>query len=1238
MEICEPLAFTNQTSIYKEIEKIKRTYYYGKRVIEYIISEKHNDKELLHKYLIKISKTKNIYRLYDGNEKCSYINLITRLLFFYTDELTLDLWYYLVPDAYQLFINNYNYHQITLSSCYLKNLHYLVDRHNASFWSIFNKNRYHNNSAKIYLFYQLDNEAFKNIIKKDNVINYNFTIHEIQISFQRFKDIEVVNIICEQLGLIGKKEEMESKFLEIALVNNHKKIIEYYFENKKDIPIDIIYYVLYPDFQELDLKHEPGTDTKIYYNKFYTVKELSNNLKYVYDKLCEFHGKNEVLDYIMYKYDNELMGNIMLSVIRFHCDFIIKDIEICKGRNNFINYINSNISLIEDMVRYGQYEVVKYIFNNYFDELDINSSCTLIESATFNSDDRVLKIIIEKFKNSQINIYCLPFLSSRKISDKTKIQKLKIIAKNIQLTKEQKNLIFVGIESKTPEFKIIFWIIAKFYNNKIGGDGFPEDSIVIEFLLREIILSKNTKLFDKFIKLCSNDFNYWNIFNIIVKYSSENIINSYNLINKICYKLDDIKNHPEMETNILNSIDFIKFNSGYSYYNNKYQKDENLERNFDSLLKILKQCGFNLNKKCFRYGRYNFLIKIRNPVIFKIAIKNGVSYPEFYRIESQHHIYGNDIILIRQTYGTLYRLIRRLEIRKELKYKKQHKNLFHGTNICLTYRPPSEHVPVLKKGGEDFYKNHRNILADMSWEEDFINPKLITPFELINIAKKEILVTPKIDGVTAKNIDMNQVYPPISREFEDCVFDGEYIKELDIYLVFGLRNAENNMNCPYDDFIELRNEHKVTKHFVDNLIITDSNYDSLESQINKEFEEINKFIKNNQGKTLWWPKAFYKILDNTINLDVLEKLQKIQKVQSLRDESNLIKTDGYIINIPYNKKDVYKLKPMEHMTIDLLYNGKWYDSNRHEYNVLSNQKLQHGVYRCIYSLGKWLSKDYRPEKKHPNSWEIVNTVQEYHNNPWSITELKKYQTPVYYENFESNINLKDFTKLRNIWFRQNINDGMKILDIGCGYLNGYLWNNPNLEIDGIDNDISIKEKFKNLQSIINKKIYIQDFTEKWDFNNDYIKRIFNKGSCDKIYDVILMNFSIHYSFNKPDGFHNLMYEIDKRTQNGHTKLMISFIDSNVMFKEKEQIDFDDGGFLRIIRNNLYDLIDSMSYYYPWRNNSIKTEKVINYLDLQKNLVNYGWQVHKKYTSEYHIHNNGYKELHQAIKRITFIKN
>ena len=66
--------------------------------------------------------------------------------------------------------------------------------------------------------------------------------------------------------------------------------------------------------------------------------------------------------------------------------------------------------------------------------------------------------------------------------------------------------------------------------------------------------------------------------------------------------------------------------------------------------------------------------------------------------------------------------------------------------------------------------------------------------------------------------------------------------------------------------------------------------------------------------------------------------------------------------------------------------------------------------------GKWEAREYRPEKKHPNHKNIVDTVQEYHNNPWTIKELKKYQSPVYYQHFDANPNLKVFTQQKNNWF------------------------------------------------------------------------------------------------------------------------------------------------------------------------------------------------------------------------------
>ena len=45
------------------------------------------------------------------------------------------------------------------------------------------------------------------------------------------------------------------------------------------------------------------------------------------------------------------------------------------------------------------------------------------------------------------------------------------------------------------------------------------------------------------------------------------------------------------------------------------------------------------------------------------------------------------------------------------------------------------------------------------------------------------------------------------------------------------------------------------------------------------------------------------------------------------------------------------------------------------------------------------------------------------------------------------------------WLDKFINDNQKVLDIGCGYLLNLL-ENPSLEIDGIDNDINILERYK----------------------------------------------------------------------------------------------------------------------------------------------------------------------------------
>ena len=1221
MENCDSMSLVRHTPIFKTLGN-KKSYYKNQKFIEYLIIE-HNDKQkLLEGKLIEMSS--KCFKKVDRDE---FINNITYLLVYYTNEIVLDLWYYFVPDAFQIFFDMEDYINITYNSKNLKNLYYLIDRHGGSLWERFNTNT--NTNIRLDTLANYDIETFKKIILKDKITDYN--INNIPQIFLKIKNIDVIEIICEQYKKIDNNVSHREDFLKIALINNHKALIKHFFEKENEmetIPINILYYVLYPRFYEID---RPYYDTlyidSLFYNKFYTVKQLSDNLNYVYQKLSNHYGKQPVLDYIINSYDYDLHANLITSVIRFHCINIIKDIEAIKGSDFLKNIISGyDNSIVCDLMRYGQYEVLTYVFDKYESVIfKSNYKNILIDLACYNTDDRVLKFIIKKIEANDYRYITLNFLSVIKLSDKKKIQKLRIICNNFDLTQREKDKIMINAESKEPSMKLFFWLIAKFYNNIITND-IPN----LEKFLRQIILSNRPNILDKFIKLCSVDFNCWEIFNVFIYYYYQ-IKEPEKILNKIYFKLDNIKKYPWSEEKILYSIEYSQ--SYISYNNNDSSLFYKKVTQFDKNLKMLKNSGFNLNKKCFGYQKLNILDKINNTEIFKIAIINGISFPEYFRDSINKYDFFSPHSMISK-YRSLYKLIKRIEIRREIKNRKLHRRTFYDTQVCINHRPPTNNIPVLKKGGEEFYKMNRCMISDMSWEEDFVNAKHIEPLELLKIAKNEILVTPKIDGVTAKNIDMDNVYPPIPEQFKECVFDGEYIEELDIYLVFGIRNSENNLNCPYDDFMELRNEHQHTKNINNNFIITNTDFTNLNLKISNEFKAIKNYIELNKGRTLWWPKALWRIFDKDIILDVLHTLQLVQKSQTLYSG---IKTDGYIINIPYNKKDIYKLKPTEHMTIDLRYDGKWKDGQGNCYDIICADNIKYGIYRCYFDNGKWEARDYRPEKKHPNPKNIVDIVQEFHKNPWTIDELKKYQEPVYYQHFEDNKQLKPFNMIKNNWFRQNIYDGMKILDIGCGYLNGRIWNNPSLEIDGLDNDISIIKRYDDLSIKSNKNVFIQDFTKKWDLTDDYIKRKFNVGLCNKLYDIILMNFSIHYSFNMKDGFSNLMTEINKRSISGKTKLMISFIDSDILFKDRNQIDFEDGGFFKNTDSIIYGKGGTMTYYYPWRSNKINNEKIFGHCDIKSRLYDYGWYEKIKYTTDYEISTMGYKELNKSIKRVTFMK-
>ena len=220
----------------------------------------------------------------------------------------------------------------------------------------------------------------------------------------------------------------------------------------------------------------------------------------------------------------------------------------------------------------------------------------------------------------------------------------------------------------------------------------------------------------------------------------------------------------------------------------------------------------------------------------------------------------------------LYTIIKRLEIRKFIKYKKKHSKNYKYHLVNLLSRPPNEKINVLKKGGILYYKDLDtfNTLCDNDMIE-YKKPVHIEPIDLIKILNKDIILSQKIDGELKKNIDIELLYPK-TNDYENVILDAEYIKELDLYLIFNQRSYFKQYDTYFDDFLEIRENHSYFKKNtkLDDFIINFIDNDIIKSKIEKEFSLIFDFCKNNKYKSKWIPKQFYKINNEINTIDLLK--------------------------------------------------------------------------------------------------------------------------------------------------------------------------------------------------------------------------------------------------------------------------------------------------------------------------------------------------------------------------------
>ena len=178
----------------------------------------------------------------------------------------------------------------------------------------------------------------------------------------------------------------------------------------------------------------------------------------------------------------------------------------------------------------------------------------------------------------------------------------------------------------------------------------------------------------------------------------------------------------------------------------------------------------------------------------------------------------------------------------------------------------------------------------------------------------------------------------------------------------------------------------------------------------------NTVDNHDKQQGLWWPKRVYKTLN--LNYDKL-----------LSSFYNVFPTDGWII---YADK-TYKIKPLNHLTIDLKYSNNQFFSKEGtkfdgELDLPSKLLEKNAIYRLV-KRHKWMVQSRRMDKKTANPNKIVDLILHQHNNPINFNKIVSIfkNTKLYYQNF-----IKIEKPKREIFISKYSNSN-RIIDIGCGF-------------------------------------------------------------------------------------------------------------------------------------------------------------------------------------------------------------
>lgn len=458
------------------------------------------------------------------------------------------------------------------------------------------------------------------------------------------------------------------------------------------------------------------------------------------------------------------------------------------------------------------------------------------------------------------------------------------------------------------------------------------------------------------------------------------------------------------------------------------------------------------------------------------------------------------------------------------------------------------------------------------------NPIHTNVCALVWLAKQKgnITLSPKADGV----------YSELT--YKNYIFQGEYIKELDIYLIFDtLTYPIKHSNTLMNRYKFIQNLHVMKKDFKNEIIMTQK---QMINKIINDTTLLEKYIGNTIDKIKWFPKITFQLnMEGNIFLSLLD----------VNIETYLLyKTDGYIItslkNIGKLSSCIYKYKPKNELTIDILYNGNvWYMSDFKQQlclmtNVDDTQLLNFDnkphIFRCYWNdnAQMWIPKEIRFDKVKPNNINIINELESLHKNYWTASQLSN-SSQYYYDDTVNKLDINYIHYLqtqRAIYKNVLLNVILKfntILDIGCG--KGYLLkvlghSNPNKNITLVD--------------INPANIFV--LQNKYDKKYKFICSDMNLHSTFlnmESYEMIIFNNSLHYMNDVDDFLDNI---------NQSLCIYIHFIDADLI---NDNFEYNNIKITKLKQKSLFE------FSYPWKKNKF-CENLLSFTELHNKMEKHNW--------------------------------